>query len=112
MQKKQMPDFTTDHLFHDDGSFEFRCMHDVIARPWLTLHPHDPLFLQALNFWAPFEAGMARGRYGPEKWTALTETRWACGDRDVGIPVRGVAAPVNEDDSLSYAIFTSSAVKA
>jgi len=104
MQKKKMPDFTTDHVFHDDGRFEFRCVHDVAARPWLSLHPHNPMFLQALNFWVPFEAGLARGHYGPEKWTALTETRWECGKRDVGKPVRGIASPVNEDDGLSYGI--------
>ncbi len=98
MQKKQMPDFTTNRVFKEDGTFEFQCSHDLNIWPWLALHPHDPIYLQTMNFWTPFEAGIARGEYTPEKWTALTETRWELGTSNVGKPVRGVAAPVDENN--------------
>jgi len=93
-----MPDFTIDRVFRDDGTFEFRCSYDLNIWPWQALHPHDPIYLQTINFWAPFEAGIARGEYTPDKWTALTETKWELGEPDIGRPVRGVAAPVNADN--------------
>ena len=98
MQKKQMPDFTIDRVFKDDGTFEFRCSYDLDIWPWQALHPHNPIYLQTINFWAPFEAGIARGEYTAEKWTALTETGWELGSPNVGRPVRGVAAPVDEEN--------------
>ena len=98
MQKKRMPDFTYDRVLKDDGAFEFRCGYDLDIWPWQALHPHDPIYLQTLNFWVPFEAGIARGEYTSEKWTALTETRWTLGPPHIGRPVRGVAAPVNADN--------------
>jgi len=103
MQKKQMPDFTTDRVFKDDGSFEFCCSYDLDIWPWQALHPHDPIYLQSINFWTPFEAGIARGEYTAEKWTALTETRWELGEQDVGRPVRGVAAPI-DTNNIGYNI--------
>jgi len=93
-----MPDFTTDRVFNDDGSFEFRCSYDLNIWPWQALHPHDPLYLQTINFWTPYEAGIARGEYTSEKWTALTETRWELGSPDVGRPVRGVAAAIDANN--------------
>ena len=98
MQKKQMPDFTYDRVFKDDGSLEFRCNYDRDIWPWQALHPHDPIYLQTINFWTSFEAGTARGEFTAEKWTALTETSWELGPSDIGRPVRGVAAPVDEEN--------------
>lgn len=103
MQKKQMPDFTIDRVFKDDGTLEFRCSYDLNIWPWQALHPHDPIYLQTINFWTPFEAGIARGEYSTEKWTALTETCWELGSPDIEHPVRGIAEPVDKDN-FSYAI--------
>lgn len=96
MQKKQMPDFTYDRVFKDDGSLEFRCHYNKDIWPWQALHPHDPIYLQTINFWTSFEAGTARGEFTTEKWTALTETNWEFGTSNIGRPFRGVAAPVDE----------------
>ena len=92
--------FTHDRALAPDGSVTFQCATDIEAWPWLALHPHHPIALQNLQYWASVESGRERGTFDGTKWTALTWTRWACGDSTVGIPVRGVSEYTNENGEL------------
>lgn len=92
--------FTHDRVRHADGSISFRCSTDQDAWPWLALHPHHPIAVQNLQFWASVECGMESGAFDGTKWTALTWTRWSCGMADVGGFARGVSDTVTEDGKL------------
>ncbi len=81
--------FTSDHVVHDDGSVEFACSQDLAAWPWAALHPHHPGSIQALSYWVSVECAAALGSWDLNKWSALTWTRWECGDPDVGAYASG-----------------------
>ena len=72
-----------------DGSLHFRCSSDVGSWPWLSLAPQHPVVIQTQQFWASlcalqFEGGLEEGQ-----WSALTWTRWTCGQLGVGRMARG-----------------------
>jgi len=90
-------EFTRNRELHSDGSVTFLCTEDAEAWRWLALHPHHPIPLQNLQYWASVEVARVRGTFDGTKWTALTWTRWNCGDASVGNPVRGVSESVEED---------------
>ena len=71
--------FTSNHALKKDGSIAFDCSSDIEKWPWLALPTSHPIFVQTINFWASVESGKARGTYDPEKWSALTYTRWQAG---------------------------------
>lgn len=104
MPKTFPHEFTHTHQNLDDGSVIFECSQDQKIWPWLALHPHDPIVLQTINYWAPVELGETRKTFDREKWTALTETTWSLGTPDIGKIVRGVAAPLSEPNSMDYDI--------
>ncbi|WP_209349458.1 hypothetical protein [Pontixanthobacter sp. CEM42] len=93
-------EFTHDRVIQPDGSVTFGCPKVADDWPWLALHPHHPIALQNLQYWASVEAGRERGTFDGTKWTALTWTKWSCGSADVGNPVRGTSENVNEDGKL------------
>lgn len=82
--------YTKNHVVSDDGMVMFQCSTDVQKWPWLALHPFDPIVVQSINFWASVETATARGTWDPEKWSALTQMTWSCGECGVGHPVRGI----------------------
>ena len=84
MQGSTTSAYTHDHVVRADGSVAFACSQDGKRWPWSLLHPHHPGAIQALSFWASVESAMALGTWDPNKWSALTWTRWQCGDPDVG----------------------------
>ncbi len=90
-------EFTHDRVLRSDDTVTFLCSTDEDAWPWLALHPHHPIALQNLQYWASVEAARLRGTFDGSKWTALTWTRWQCGAANVGNPVRGVSENVEEE---------------
>ncbi|MBX7497117.1 hypothetical protein K3172_14760 [Qipengyuania sp. 6B39] len=76
--------FTSEHAVTEDGSVTFACSQDFAQWPWAALHPHHPGPIQSLSYWASVECAMALGTWDPDKWSALTWTRWACGEPQVG----------------------------
>ncbi|WP_324826567.1 hypothetical protein [Qipengyuania zhejiangensis] len=76
--------FTSDHALRDDGSVTFACSQNDALWPWSTLDSHHPGAIQALSYWVGVESAMALGRWDPDKWSALTWTRWRCGEPGVG----------------------------
>ena len=89
MQGSPNSAYTSDHVVHSDGSVTFACSQDGERWPWSLLHPHHPGTIQSLSYWASVESAMALGTWDPEKWSALTWTRWRCGDPDVGQIAKG-----------------------
>lgn len=81
--------FTSDQVVHDDGSVDFTCSQDDALWPWTLIGPHHPGAIQAASYWLSVESAMALGGWDPDKWSALTWTRWACGDPGVGRMARG-----------------------
>ena len=84
MQGSTTSAYTHDHVVRADGSVAFACSQDGKRWPWSLLHPHHPGAIQALSYWVSVESAMALGKWDPEKWSALTWTRWRCDDPDVG----------------------------
>ncbi|MDN3644612.1 hypothetical protein QWY75_00165 [Pontixanthobacter aestiaquae] len=93
-------EFTHHRVIRSDGPVTFQCSKDRNIWPWLALHPHHPIALQNLQYWASVEAGRERGTFDGTRWTALTWTKWSCGAGDVGPPVRGVSENVDADGKL------------
>ncbi|MXO89243.1 hotdog family protein [Pontixanthobacter aquaemixtae] len=89
--------FTHNRIVHDDGKVSFRCSGDLAAWPWLELHPHHPIAVQNLQYWASVEAARQRGTFDGTKWTALTWTRWRSGDAEIGGFAHGVSDIVEEN---------------
>ena len=96
--------FTGDHVVHDDSSVDFACSRDVSAWPWAALHPHHPGAIQALSYWVSVECAAALGSWDPDKWSALTWTRWECGDPDVGAYASGTYRRTTIDGKESFSI--------
>jgi len=94
--------YTHSYVVGNDGSLSFACSQDAQSWPWLRLHPFDPIVVQTLNFYVAHEPAIFRERYAPGQWTALTNTGWKCGARNVGPAVRGVAKPPPDEDSVTY----------
>ena len=92
--------FTYGRTIRNDGSITFKCSADLNEWPWLTLHPHHPIALQNLQYWASVECGIENGTFDGTKWTALTWTRWTCGNPDVGGFAHGVSDNVTENGKL------------
>lgn len=84
MQGSKTSAYTHGHVVRDDGSVAFACSQDGVRWPWSLLHAHHPGAIQALSYWASVESAMALGSWDPDKWSALTWTRWECGDPEVG----------------------------
>lgn len=83
--------FTHTHELLSDGTVAFLCDRDETAWPWLTLPSVHPLVLQSINYWASVETGKTRGTLDPDKWSALTYSRWECGTRPTGPITHGLA---------------------
>ena len=96
--------FTGDHVVHDDGSVEFACSQDLAAWPWAALHPHHPGAIQALSYWVSVECAAALGSWDTDKWSALTWTRWHCGDPDVGAYASGTYRRTTIKGKKSFSI--------
>ena len=96
--------FTRDHRVRDDGSVAFACSQDIEAWPWAALHPHHPGAIQALSYWVSVECAAALGRWDPDRWSALTWTRWACGDPDVGAYASGIYRRTTIEGKESFSI--------
>ena len=96
--------FTSDHVVHDDGSVGFACSQDVDVWPWAALHPHHPGAIQVLSYWVSVECASALGSWDPDKWSALTWTRWECGDPDVGAYASGTYRRTTIDGKESFSI--------
>jgi hypothetical protein len=80
---------THDHVVHDDGSVAFACSQDDALWPWTVIGPHHPGAIQAASYWLSVECAMALGGWDPDKWSALTWTRWSCGEPGAGRMARG-----------------------
>ena len=104
MPKSVTKRFTHNHKVQDDGSLTFECSDDMVLWPWLALPPYDPIVIQTINYWVPVETGETKKTFDRTKWTALTTTKWSCGEPGVGHVVRGVAAPTDESERLNYKI--------
>ncbi len=94
--------YTHSHTVMSDGTIAFKCSTDEVKWPWLSLHPFNPITVQAINYWAASEAGAVRGTLDPDKWTALTQTDWTCGKRGVGHATHGIADPFREEGTPGY----------
>jgi len=92
--------FTHDLTLADDGAVSFACSQDQDEWPWLALHPHHPIALQNIQYWVSVETGRARGTFDGTKWTAITWTRWECGDANAGNPVRGISEILTEGGKI------------
>lgn len=96
--------FTHSHRVLDDGSVVFKCASAPTDWPWLALPAFHPAVVQAINYYASVEASLARGAYDPDKWTALTQTSWTCGEPGVGHATHGVSETRIDEKSISYAL--------
>lgn len=96
--------FTSDHVVHGDGSVEFACSQDTQAWPWTAIGPHHPGAIQAASYWLSVESATALGGWDPDKWSALTWTRWACGDPGVGRMARGRYERVRIEGKESFSV--------
>lgn len=81
--------FTHDHVVHENGSVSFACSQDSQAWPWLLIGPHHPGAIQAASYWLSVESAMALGGWDPDKWSALTWSRWRCGEPGAGRMAKG-----------------------
>jgi len=97
--------FTSDHVVHADGSVDFACSQDDKLWPWAALDPHHPGAIQALSYWVSVESAMALGSWDPDKWSALTWTRWQCGEPGVGRLAGGTYTRSKIDGKESFSIF-------
>lgn len=96
---RPFPDlYTVNHTHLDDGAISFECSTDDTVWPWLKLGPAHPILLQTINFWASVDCGEFLGNLEPGVWTALTQTEWACGPANVGLPVRGRYSSTQEGE--------------
>lgn len=96
--------FTHSHRVLDDGSVVFKCGAALADWPWLALPAFHPAVVQAINYYASVEASLARGAYDPDKWTALTQTSWTCGEVGAGHATHGVSETRIDEKSISYAL--------
>lgn len=104
MQGSPTSAYTRDHVVHPDDSVSFACSQDGERWPWSLLHPHHPGTIQSLSYWASVESAMALGTWDPEKWSALTWTRWHCGDHDVGRIAKGIYRRTSIDGKESFTV--------
>lgn len=104
MKQVAVGQFTHGHNVSDDGTVRFQCSSDIDQWPWLALHPFDPIVVQTINFWASVETGAARGTFDPTKWSALTQTKWTCGNQGVGHAASGIADAIGEQGGPGYRI--------
>lgn len=104
MQGEAPHSYTHDHEVANDGIVAFKCSTDSESWPWLALHPFDPIVVQSINFWASVETATARGTWDPDKWSALTQMTWQCGEIGVGHAVRGIGKPAGTDGSPGFHI--------
>ena len=96
--------FTSDHTVHEDGRVNFTCSQDDSLWPWTVIGPHHPGAIQAASYWLSVESAMALGTWDPDKWSALTWTRWECGDPDVGRMAHGSYRRTQIDGKESFSI--------
>lgn len=89
-QGSKTKSFTGDHVVREDGSVAFTCSQDTELWPFAALDPHHPGEIQALSYWVSVECAIALGKWDPDKWSALTWTRWQCGERGVGKYASGI----------------------
>lgn len=94
--------FTQTPVVMDDGTVTFKCSSDQDQWPWLALHPFDPIVVQTINYWVSVETSTARGTWDPTKWSALTQTRWKCGEPGVGHATHGVSDVAGKGDSPRF----------
>ncbi|MEP2101953.1 MAG: hypothetical protein ABJP02_10635 [Parasphingorhabdus sp.] len=102
MKKVAANPFTHSHSVLDDGIVAFKCSSDREQWPWLALHPFDPIVVQTINYWASVETSSARGTWDPTKWSALTQTHWACGEPGAGHATHGVADAASDEGNPRY----------
>lgn len=81
--------YTHNHKVFRDGSLVFECAQDETIWPWLVLPPTHQIVVQSANFWASVESGMTLGTFDPNKWSALVQVEWTCGQRPAGKAVTG-----------------------
>ncbi|MDG5747697.1 hypothetical protein P8Q88_05850 [Qipengyuania sp. XHP0207] len=60
--------------------------------------------IPALSYWVSVECAAALGNWDPEKWSALTWTRWHCGDPEVGPYASGTYRRTTIDGKESFSI--------
>ncbi|WP_370190787.1 hypothetical protein [Qipengyuania sp.] len=104
MAGAQGKQFTHDHVVEADGSVTFACSQDTQTWPWTAIGPHHPGAIQAASYWLSVESAMALGGWDPDKWSALTWTRWACGEPGVGRMAHGRYERVRIDGKESFSI--------
>lgn len=104
MQGVSPHSYTHDHIVSDDGTVTFQCSTDEEKWPWLALHPFDPIVVQSINFWASVETATARGTWDPDKWSALTQMTWQCGEAGVGHAVHGIGKQTGGKGSPGFQI--------
>ncbi|MEP5937971.1 MAG: hypothetical protein ABJ239_06560 [Erythrobacter sp.] len=85
-----------------EDSVAFACSTDVKAWPWLALPPHNPGAINAQSFWTSIGASRARNTMDEDKWSALTWTRWECGDDYAAHAVRGTYDGGRSDGRISF----------
>lgn len=105
MQGSKTSAFTHDHVVREDGSVAFACSQDGKRWPWSLLHPHHPGAIQALSYWVSVESAMALGKWDPDKWSALTWTRWECGGPEVGRIAHGTYERSTIEGKESFSIY-------
>ncbi|MFW2350171.1 hypothetical protein [Qipengyuania sp.] len=96
--------FTHDHVVDADGTVVFACSQDPQAWPWTAIGPHHPGAIQAASYWLSVESATALGGWDPDKWSALTWTRWACGDPAVGRMAHGRYERVRIEGKESFSV--------
>ena len=104
MTGQNFASFTSDHVVHDDGTVSFACSHDAAELPFVVLPPHHPGLIQALSYFVSVESAMAMGLWDPDKWSALTWTRWRCGEAGVGQYDHGVYSRTLIDGKESFSV--------
>lgn len=104
MQGSTTSAYTSDHVVHVDGRVSFSCSQDAERWPWSALPTHHPGTIQSLSYWASVESAMALGTWDPEKWSALTWTRWECGDPGAGRIAHGSYRRITIEGKESFTI--------
>ena len=94
--------YTHSHVVTEDGTVTFQCSSDHDQWPWLALPPFDPIVVQTINFWASVETATARGTWDPDKWSALTEMEWTCGEAGAGHAVHGIGETLGKKGSPRF----------
>lgn len=96
--------YTHSHDVLEDGCVVFKCSTDQRDWPWLSLPYFHPVTVQSINYFASVEASSALATADADKWTALTQMRWQCGNQEAGPATHGIFEKKDHGNSVGYAM--------